>query len=547
MSYVHFLDVFDPAGLPAGLSDREAAEQARQRRLTEPSPRLLALLTRIRQQPPDITVNVVGGKDQQSVEWVAGDPPRVEGEGASCALWTLVLPVDDDFEALEVAVPLLQALAVARGLRVYDAAAEAFSQPTPKPALVAGPVVDGEELPGPGDILILNWGARYVSEYVGRPHYLKLLQVVQKFMARNRLDERNKNLPDSAKLDSYHEPDIQRLLLRMLDHFPFETHGQSHWDGRHPVKAPLYSRPGLRLLRVAPAHRAEVLKRLMPLARELFLTVVLHDQDCFVERSQYEKQFESNGKWLLSELDPDWEKPRWTPKQREKKAFQALRDALLPHGFEHAPTNNFPNTFVRPLREGGGLQVIKYSDHLFVDVLSERMMSVQHETGRTSSLADAAVLKFDWSDLVRWGHAQDVVWGGAGGLGAESPEQIAWAVQDLERLLMPVLDRLHTAQDLWEWVSQPTNVPNARSFPGFSNLDQLRVWCRTGQRLIDLNSMVYAARCLPDEQFHSLLCFYREATEDSMLRHPDHLGIKTWMKFVEAYERMPRTSPDGPL
>lgn len=87
MSYVHFLDVFDPVGLPAGLSDREAAEQARNLRLSQPSPRLL---TRIRKQPPGITVNVVGGQGQQPVEWVAGNPPSVQGEGANCALWTLV-------------------------------------------------------------------------------------------------------------------------------------------------------------------------------------------------------------------------------------------------------------------------------------------------------------------------------------------------------------------------------------------------------------------------------------------------------------------------
>jgi hypothetical protein len=96
MSHVDFLDVFDPAGLPDGLSDREAAEQARNRRLAEPSPRLLALLTRIRQQPPGMTVNVL------SVEWIDGDHPRVEGEGANCALWTLVLPIDEDFDTEEL-------------------------------------------------------------------------------------------------------------------------------------------------------------------------------------------------------------------------------------------------------------------------------------------------------------------------------------------------------------------------------------------------------------------------------------------------------------
>ena len=54
--------------------DRDAAEQARGLRLAEPSPRLLELLTRIRQQPTGITVNVVGGKDQQPVPVRRLDP-----------------------------------------------------------------------------------------------------------------------------------------------------------------------------------------------------------------------------------------------------------------------------------------------------------------------------------------------------------------------------------------------------------------------------------------------------------------------------------------
>jgi hypothetical protein len=121
MSYVHYLDVFDPTGLPAGLSDREGAELAREQRLPTPSPRLVALLARIHEQPPGITVNVVGGHDLQPVEWVAGDPPRVEGDGSTCALWTLALPVEEDFAALQLAVPLLEAWAVGLGLRSFDA------------------------------------------------------------------------------------------------------------------------------------------------------------------------------------------------------------------------------------------------------------------------------------------------------------------------------------------------------------------------------------------------------------------------------------------
>ena len=121
MSYVHFVDVFDMEEAPAALSDGEAAEQAKGLRLAAPSPRLLALLTHIRQRTSGITVNVVGGAKQEEVRWVAGEPPRVEGDGATCALWTLILPVEEDFEELEEAMPQIQEWVATLGLRMHDA------------------------------------------------------------------------------------------------------------------------------------------------------------------------------------------------------------------------------------------------------------------------------------------------------------------------------------------------------------------------------------------------------------------------------------------
>ena len=121
MSYVHFVDVFDMEGAPAALSDCEAAEQAKNLRLAAPSPRLLALLTHIRQRTSGITVNVVDGAKEDAVRWVAGDPPSVEGEGATCALWTLILPVEEDFEELEEAVYQITEWVETLGLRMYDA------------------------------------------------------------------------------------------------------------------------------------------------------------------------------------------------------------------------------------------------------------------------------------------------------------------------------------------------------------------------------------------------------------------------------------------
>ena len=354
MSYVHFLDVFDPAGLLAGLSNREAAEQARKLRLSQPSPRLLALLTRIRQQPPGITVNVVGGKDQQPVEWVAGNPPRVQGEGANCALWTLVLPVDDDFEALQEAVPLLEALAVARGLQVYDAAAEAFARQSPpaaaeKPAPPAAPI-SADELPGPSDILIVEPLAfsTTLGDTLQRQPGMDIYQAVRGFLRE----------PNEYK---YGNASTGRLLTRLLQAFPFATHGHSVWGGRHPLHEALFRSEGVRLIRVAPEQLEAVLRKLLPLARELFLSVAVPGLSLYVDRSGDPKMFQAHPLAMLEELDPNWREHRMPDDRVDALFQQALTTALHPHGFHVLDEKGaFRFAFWRPLRLGGGRQVISY-------------------------------------------------------------------------------------------------------------------------------------------------------------------------------------------
>ncbi|MDO9569183.1 MAG: hypothetical protein Q7J58_07360 [Hydrogenophaga sp.] len=415
MSYVHFLDVFDPAGLPAGLSDREAAEQARQKRLTEPSPRLLALLTRIRQQPPDITVNVVGGQDQQPVEWVAGNPPRVQGKGAHCALWTLVLPVDDDFEALQEAVPLLQALALARGLRVYDAAAEAFSQPAPKPEPVAGPVVDGKELPGPSDILILQPLAFFTTldEVLQRQPGMDIYQVVRGFLR-------------EPKEYRYGCADTGRLLTRLLQTYPFETHGHSVWGGRHPQHEPLFRNEGVRLIRVAPEQLEAVLRQLLPLARELFLSVAVPGLNLYVDRRGDPKDFKAHPLALLETLDPQWREHRMPQDKVDALFQQALSKVLHPHGFRVLDEKGaYVFAFWRPLRMGGGRQVISYGrGGLRVEVQSERYLGVELAVFPTAGWSSAAVAKLTLSaerqrDNADWDTYPGQ--GGGGGLAGTHP------------------------------------------------------------------------------------------------------------------------------
>lgn len=532
MSYMHFLDVFDPAGLPAGLSERDAAKQARSLLLAAPSPRLLALLIRIRQQPPGITVNVVGGKDQQPVEWVAGEPPRVEGDGANFALWTLILPVDEDMEELQEAVPQIEAWAKALGLRVFDEVQEAFARPVPKPPPVMAPLVDGQELPASGDIAIfdaMNW-SRPISERI-RIHGWTVRQAVQACLQR-----------DFSRQQStvyHHTPSLQRLIVRMLQMFPIETHGQTLWCGRNPLTDPVFKSPGLCLIRVAPEYRLEVLKRLLPLARELFLTVAVPEMDLFVERIRDPSDFMATRFYDIGELDPDWSKHLLTPKQREKLLFRALSDALVPHGFEPLPDTVFKSSFSRPLRKGGGRQVIRFSDGgMDAFVQSERLLSIMHVCGWKVELKSANVVSLSQSCLGQQDDPDACVWRG----GTDSPEEIAWAVEDILRLLLPQLDHLHTAQDLWQRLSQPDG-----DFPGFSDVDRLKEWFMPDPGHTSCSNRLYAARCLPDEDFEPLLQVWKESLQIALQMNPDRDPIKNFLKYAAAFRQLPQTPMDAPL
>lgn len=550
MSYVHFLDVFDPAGLPAGLSDREAAEQARNRRLSQPSPRLLALLTRIRKQPPGITVNVLGGQGQQPVEWVAGNPPRVQGEGANCALWTLVLPVDDDFEALQEAVPLLQALAVALGLRVYDAAAEAFSQPAPKPEPVAGPVVDGVELPGPSDILIVEpTFFTCVGEKMRDQPGMDIYQAVRSLLREVK--------------NEFGTAGTGRLLTRLLQTYPFETHGHSVWGGLHPLHEPLFRSERVRLIRVAPEQLETVLRQLLPLARELFLSVAVPGLNLYVDRSGDPKRFQAHPLALLKELDPNWREHRMPEDTVDALFQQALATALQPHGFSVLNERGAYNfAFWRPLRMGGGRQVISYGGGgLEAEVQSERYLGVKLALFPTAGWSSAAVAKLTLSaerqrDNADWGTYPDQ------GGGVASPEHILWAVEDILRLILPKLDALQTAEDLWKQRERPVEYEGG--FPGLADLARAVAWFGSVNMHMDVMSdWLYAARVLPEEDYEQLLGAWelasrKEVTADVIkppqterdlpgIRERRELSAQNVSKYAVALRALPRTPLDGPL
>lgn len=541
MAYVHFLDVFDPAGLPAGLSDKDAAEQARGLRLSAPSPRLLALLTCIRQQLPGTTVNVVSGQSRQPVEWVAGEPPRVTGEGVNCALWTLVLPVDGDFDTLKEAVPQLKAMARAQGLRVYDTAQSGFEQQHDSAfTLAEGEPGNGtaDGLPGPGDILILELRAflgrnvSSVGEAMRRQADMDIYQTVRTFLK----DLKIEKSPDFCAANT------RRLLTRLLQAFPFETCGSAIWCNRHPLTEPMHRSEGVTLIRVAVGQMETVLRHLLPLARELFLAVAAPGLKLYVDRSGDPKKFEAQPMAVLETLDPRWREHRLDDDKVNALLQKELFKALQPHGFAMLDEKEgYRIAFWRPLRTGGGRQVIR-SNALGAEVHSERYQAVKRSLNWPGELRNAVVASLSLSeerqrDNIDWG-----TYPGQGGAVA-SPEQVKWAVEDMVRLILPQLDELHTARDLWNWQCRP--VPNKEWFPGFADKAHAVGWLeRQCSSLLLLQDELYAARVLSDEEFEPLLRAWETASQTVAQTRP---RARDNLRFAAAFRALPKTPLDGPL
>lgn len=562
MSYVHFLDVFDPAGLPVGLSDREAAEQARNLRLTAPSPRLLALLTRIRQQPPGITVNVVGGKDQQPVEWVAGPPPGVTGDGASCALWTLILPVEDDFDALQDAVPQLVVWAKGLGLGVYDPQQEAFARQQAREeaatqAIVARRASQTSFDPSSqahSDIFIVEHSGfasngimhTFASFRESRPQ-LSLREVCDTWLT-------------GRKFDCSYAIGIKRVIQCLLERFPFESDATGLWCGRHPLNEPVSRGDAVWAIRVDTARLDDVLRELLPLARGWFLTVVVPEQDFYVNRTFDPDAFSAHPLERLQALDPDWKNHRLTDKQGLKVLTKALAKLLEPRGFRQVPDEVGGPALVmfeRSEMNGQVRHVVFYvnGDGLVAQVRSQRFLETVVEpvmkcSYRRFSKVAEMVLRiqrlredFDWFGL---------------DLGPLCSElQCRESISDLERLILPQMEGLHTAADLWNWHrNQPAEGEKSdlerqgrEAPPPVGDWAAARAWLHKGtgkpypyRTPHGMDRTMYAARCLPDEQLFPMLDDWLKAFDPE-----GPLYTPRAKQLIEILRTSPQTRPDAPL
>ena len=560
MSFVYFLDVFDPTGDPDGLSDHDAAEAARQMRLSAPSEQLLKLLTRIRQQPPAITVNVVGGQDQQPVEWVAGPMPSVTGEGANCALWTLILPVEDDFDALQDAVPRLVVWAKGLGLGVYDPQQDTFArqqvqEEAATQAIVAHraaqPPVDPSSL-AHSDIFIVecegfaaNGIMHTFASFRESRQQLSLREVCDTWLA-------------GRKFDHSYALGIQRVISGLLERIPFEDDA-SLWCGRHPLNEPVSRCDAVWAIRVDTARLGDVLRELLPLARSWFLTVVVPEHDFYVNRTRNPDDFSAHPLERLQMLDPEWMTHRLTDKQGLKMLTEALAKQLEPRGFQLVPDEEESALvmFERKWMNGQVRHVVFYTnvDGLVAQVRSQRFLeTVVQPVLKSSHQSFATVAEMSLRSN-RYREDLDWLWVGIGEIWSEL--QCTLAVEDLERLILPQLEGMHTAEDLWNWHrNQPVEgqksdleVQTREIAPSVGNWAAAREWLHKGtgkpypyRTPFRLDRTMYAARCLPDEQLFPMLDDWLQAFDPE-----GPLYTPRAKQLIEILRATPQTPPDAPL
>lgn len=143
-----------------------------------------------------------------------------------------------------------------------------------------------------------------------------------------------------------------------------------------------------------------------------------------------------------------------------------------------------------------------------------------------------------------------------------SPEHILWAVEDILRLILPKLDALQTAEDLWKLRCPPVEYEGG--FPGLADLARAVAWFGSVNRHVDvMNDWLYVARVLPEEDYAQLLGAWelasrKEVTADVLTplqterdlpdickrREQSALSVS---KYAVALRALPRTPWDAPL
>jgi hypothetical protein len=333
---------------------------------------------------------------------------------------------------------------------------------------------------------------------------------------------------------------MRRVVKRLLQHFPWETCKDDVWLGCHPLDDPsVVSTPRVLVVNVAAARAEDLLRVLMPLTRQLFVSVAVPSFDLFVEYGHSVETTNIHPRHLVARFDSGCLSK---PDLDATVAYLAkgLKEVLEPLGFtDIGKVGGSLSTFERPLAGGGGKQVLGFdgANGIVAYAKSERFREVRAKTSGFPGF------ELDSSGVVELflGEARkriDPGWIGddPGGMGWE--EEMLWAIEDMTKILVPLMQCMQSSKDLFDWYFDAAHAKMNRS--SFSD------WSRDIKDkggYTNATLALYAARYLPDEQFFPMLDEWMQILKPLS---ETHRGALAWLKLAEVLRILPQT-PDGPM
>ena len=336
----------------------------------------------------------------------------------------------------------------------------------------------------------------------------------------------------------------RRVVERVLSQFPWEASRDEVWCGVHPLldASPQVTGTKAWTLQVAPAHAPEVLRTLMPIARQLGVSVAVPYFNFFVDAAAALAEREVYPEKTVAKYDPNWNQPLDVPRAKAQ-LYEGMTAMFAPLGFVPAEGTINLLSLDRSLDGGRSIQ------RVFVDqgygvgfkVFSGLLREIKQR------IFENANFRLEHSDVVNVSllelreHA-DKSWEGEDATSCWMSEEVVnLALDDIQRLIVPLVNQFTSAKGVFDWYFDPAWAGlNPRSLNDWSGLmkDESRlVW--NGQIIGVMREALLMAKLLPDEEYGPLL----DDWERKLLSKGDPKpGTIDCLKFAAAYRQLPRLS-----
>lgn len=327
----------------------------------------------------------------------------------------------------------------------------------------------------------------------------------------------------------------RRVVERVLSHFPWASTREEVWCGVHPLLDASVQNLQAKVwtLQVAPARAPEVLRTLMPIARQLGVSVAVPYFNFFVDAARDLAEREAYPEKTVAKYDPHWNDALDVPSAK-KKLYEGLAALFAPFGFEQHEGSVDLFSMMRPLDEGRSFQRLYVSQAygMGFEVCSGLMrdIAVRVFDFPEARLSNSPVARVSLGELRE---RSDTLWVGDGADSCwATDELVRAALDDAQRLMVPMIPQLSTAKGIYDWYFDPAWAElNRRSLSDWNS----RVLNQTKPMLND--DAMLMARVLPDDAYMALL----DDWEKNLRVDPKpNVGATRCLKSAAAYRQMPQ-------